>query len=170
MANEREPRTYPTGNGLTVPMPNPNGNPTVITPLPTLRDAASVRPDSVHDLPLWRPDVSPTAARNTEPSPAEQTEIGIVAAQVVGHTIKHEYMRKFNRLRAELRAEPRKVMDDLRDIVTASVMDAHAILAELESVAESMGFRSASVRRLGKGLAHGDMSAADVLEELHALG
>lgn len=166
MANEREPRTYPTGNELTVPMPNPNGSPTVITPLPTLRDAASVRPDSVHDLPLWRPGVSPTAAHNDEPSPAEQTEIGTVAAQVVGHA----YKRQFNRLRAEMRAEPRKVIADLNDIVAGYKVDAHTIMAELDAVAESLGFRSASVRRLGKGLAHGDMTAAAVLEELHALG
>ena len=167
MANpQREPRTYPTGAELTVHMPNPNASPTVVTPLPTLRDAmARTRPESVHDLPLWRPGVS-TAPTDTAPTPAEQTEIGTVAAQVVGHA----YKRQFTRLRAEMAAEPRVVIADLNDIVTGAMIDAGTYMAELDDVAESLGFLSASVRRLGRGLATGDLTAAAVLAELHAIG
>lgn len=163
---QRGPRTYPPGSEITVTMPSPDANPTVVTPLPTLRDAmaARTRPESVHDLPLWRPGVS--TADTTPPGPAEQTEIGTVAAQVVGHA----YKRQFNKLRAEMAAEPRVVIADLNDIVTGAMLDAGTYMAELDDIAESMGFLSASVRRLGKGLATGDMTAAAVLAELHAIG
>jgi hypothetical protein len=168
MSNQRGPRTYPNGSEITVTMPNPDASPTVVTPLPALRDAmrTSNRPENVHDLPLWRPGISAPPAAAAPPTPAEQTEIGTVAAQVVGHA----YKRQFDVLRNEMRAEPRKVIDDLNDIVAASLMDMHAFMAELDGVAEAMGFRSAAVRRLGKGLVTGDMTAAAVLEELHAIG
>lgn len=176
--DRRPNRTYkPSPTDVTGILPSPDATNTAVMPLTPLRDAfagsSRHHPASAHDLPLWRPGVSPTAATNTEPAPAEQTEIGTVVRQVVGHVVRHQVNAVrdgFNACRTDLEAAPVVTAADYDDVMRDAMSGVAAIMAELDAVAETLGFRAASVRRLGRGLGTGGMSPEDVLAELQALG
>lgn len=176
--NRRPPTPGPADPSMTAIMPSPNADATAVMRLPSLRDAMAgtsrARPESVLQFPLWRPhpagtdaptaDATPTVA--PPPKRTEQTDIREVAHNVVGHVYRH----RFNACHADLEAVPAAVAADHEDVMREALTGIAVIMAELDAVAEGMGFRTASVRRLGRSMALGGMSPDAVLAELHALG
>lgn len=167
------PRSYtpPADPTATAIMPTPDAHQTTVMPFQTLRDALATsgrpKPASALELPLWRSATAPNApGPAAPPARTEQTDIRDVTHQVVAHVYRH----RFNECHTDLEAIPAAVAADHADIIREATTAIAAIMAELDAVAEGMGFRTASVRRLGRSLATGGMSPDDVLAELHALG
>jgi len=142
---------------------------TSVQPIPALSDAMRpgnrIKADSVLDLPLWRPGVYEPTATYTE-MPVEQTDIGIVMAQVADGTHNNLFVGFANDIKDEFRLWS----NDVSDTYLAEQREMYAALRDLDAWAMNNGFTTATARHVGSRLAHKELSPEDALAEIAALG
>lgn len=143
---------------------------TSVQPIPSLRDAARTahrNAASALDLPLWRPQgTNPPPNGPSSPTAVEQTDIGVVVAQVVDGA----HINAFAGFTNDVKDEFRQWRKDISDTYLAEQREMYAALRDLDAWAMNNGFVTATARHVGSRLARKELSPEDALAEIAALG